>query len=88
MFESALVFGGEAIKALGASDEEAAEVVEGVRDRDRQRFELQLAGEDWRSLGQLLISNAQDQAREGGVTVPESAAEDAVAKSTAPTQPA
>ena len=82
MFESALEFGGEAVRALGASDEEAAEVVEGVRDRDRQRFELQLAGEDWRGLGRLLISNAQEQAREGGVNVPEEAAEDAVAKST------
>jgi glutathione-regulated potassium-efflux system protein KefB len=84
LFESALEFGGEAIRALGASDEEAEEVVEGVRGRDRQRFDLQLAGEDWRSLGQLLISNAQEQAREGGVTVPESAAEDAVAKSRQP----
>ena len=69
LFESALDFGGEAIKMLGASEEEMEEVVEGVRARDGQRFELQLAGEDWRSLGQLLISNAQDQARESGVRV-------------------
>lgn len=86
MFESALTFGGEAIQMLGASDEEAAEVVENVRDRDRQRFEMQLSGEDWRSLGQLLISNAQDQARESGVSIPQAAAEDAVAKSTQPAQ--
>jgi glutathione-regulated potassium-efflux system protein KefB len=82
MLESALEFGGAAIRSLGASVEEAAEVVEGVRDRDRQRFEMQLAGEDWRSLGRLLISNAQDQAREGGVNVAGAAAEEAVAKST------
>ena len=84
-FESAVVFGGEAITMLGASEEEAAEVVEDVRDRDRQRFELQLGGEDWRNLTRLLISNAQDQARESGVSVPEESAEDAVAHS-APVQ--
>jgi glutathione-regulated potassium-efflux system protein KefB len=88
MFESALTFGGQAIKMLGASDEETDEIVEGVRDRDRQRFDLQLAGEDWRNMARLLISNAQDQARESGVSIPEAAAEDAVAKSTQPTQPA
>lgn len=87
MFESALEFGGEAIRALGAGDAEAAEIVEGVRGRDRQRFELQLAGEDWRNMGRLLISNAQEQAREGGVAVAETAAEDAVAKSRQPAQP-
>lgn len=80
-FESAVVFGGEAITMLGATEEEAAEVVEGVRERDRQRFELQLGGEDWRNLNRLLISNAQEQARESGVTVSEERAEDAVAHS-------
>lgn len=87
-FESALVLGGAAIRLLGAGDEEAAEVVEGVRDRDRQRFDRQLAGEDWRNLGQLLLSNAQDQAEESGVNVPEQVAEDAVEKSTHPARPA
>ncbi|WEK05314.1 MAG: monovalent cation:proton antiporter-2 (CPA2) family protein [Candidatus Devosia phytovorans] len=88
VFESALVFGGRAIELLGASEEETQEVVEGVRDRDRQRFERQLAGEDWRNLNTLLISNAQEQARESGVNVSEDAAEDAVEKSGRPTQPA
>ena len=88
VFESALKFGGRAITMLGASDEEAEEVVDGVRDRDRQRFDRQLAGEDWRNLSQLLISNAQDQAREGGVSVDEDDAEDAVEKTTKPAQPA
>jgi glutathione-regulated potassium-efflux system protein KefB len=80
-FESAVMFGGEAISMLGASEEETSEVLEGVRERDRQRFELQLAGEDWRNLNRLLISNAKEQAREGGVSVPEESAEDAVAHS-------
>ena len=88
LFESALVFGGDAIKLLGATEEEASQVVAGVRERDGQRFELQLAGEDWLKGRQLLLSNAQDQAREGGVTVPAAAAEEAVAKSTQPAQPA
>lgn len=83
MFESALTFGGDVIKMLGASDEEAADVVEGVRDRDRQRFELQLAGEDWTGQN-LLLSNARDQAREGGVVLSEEAVEDSVAKSAQP----
>lgn len=80
-FESAVAFGGQAITMLGASEEEAAEVLEGVRARDRQRFELQLGGEDWRNLDRLLISNAQEQARESGVTVSEESAVDAVAHS-------
>jgi len=84
-FESAVTFGGAAISMLGATDEEAAEVLEGVRSRDRQRFELQLNGEDWRNLNRLLISNAQEQAREGGVAVSEDLAEAAVARS-APAQ--
>ena len=80
-FESAVSFGGEAITMLGATAEEASEIIEGVRARDRQRFELQLGGEDWRNLNRLLISNAQDQARESGVSVSEESAEDAIANS-------
>lgn len=87
VFESALSFGGEAIRMLGAGDEEAEEIVEGVRERDRQRFEMQMSGDDWRTGGQLLISNAKEQAREGGVDVPDEAADLAVTKSTQPAQP-
>ena len=43
-FESALVFGGSALEALGVDPEEVADVVEDVRQRDMARFELQLAG--------------------------------------------
>lgn len=79
-FESALVFGGEVIKLLGASEQDIGEVLEGVRDRDRQRFELQLAGQDWMLGSRLLLSNAQDQARESGVAVSPDAVEAAVNK--------
>jgi glutathione-regulated potassium-efflux system protein KefB len=85
-FESAIVFGGAAVRSLGANDEEANEVIEGVRGRDRQRFELQLGGEDWRNLAQLLISNARDQAREGGVSIDEAAAEAAAEQSSRQSQ--
>jgi len=89
VFESALTFGGKAIGMLGATAEEAEEVVEGVRDRDRQRFDRQMAGEDWRNLGTLLLSNAQEQARESGVNVSEDAAEDAAEDALGkPVQPA
>jgi glutathione-regulated potassium-efflux system protein KefB len=43
-FESALVFGGSALEALGVDPDEVAEVVDDVRRRDEARFELQLAG--------------------------------------------
>lgn len=89
VFESALSFGGHVIQILGASAEEAAEVVDGVRDRDRQRFDLQMVGDGQLVAGRhLLISNAEEQAREGGVNVPEAMAEEAVSRSTQPAQPA
>jgi glutathione-regulated potassium-efflux system protein KefB len=43
-FESALVFGGSTLEALGVDPEEVAEIVEDARRRDAARFELQLAG--------------------------------------------
>ncbi|RWF15802.1 MAG: potassium transporter [Mesorhizobium sp.] len=42
-FESALVFGGSTLEALGVDPAEVAEVIEDVRRRDAARFELQLA---------------------------------------------
>ncbi|ODT69596.1 MAG: potassium transporter [Pelagibacterium sp. SCN 63-23] len=69
LLESAFLFGSEAIRMLGEDEQTIADVAEGVRERDRQRFELQLNGDDWRSGGQLLLSNAREQAREGGVDV-------------------
>jgi glutathione-regulated potassium-efflux system protein KefB len=69
LFESALLFGGAAIAALGASDEEVAEVLQGIRDRDRQRFELQTLG-GMNAGRDLLLKNATDTASEQGVQAP------------------
>jgi glutathione-regulated potassium-efflux system protein KefB len=66
MLESAFRFGGEALRALGTSPEEADEIIEDVRDRDRQRFEAQILG-GLQAGRDLLISNAEEQARESGV---------------------
>ncbi|MBD8064130.1 cation:proton antiporter [Devosia sp. PTR5] len=81
LFDSALTFGGEAIRMLGAETQQVEDVLEGVRNRDSQRFELQLNGNDWRELGQLLLSNAREQAREGGVAVSDESAEEAIGES-------
>jgi glutathione-regulated potassium-efflux system protein KefB len=43
-FESALVLGGMALKAVGANDAEAAEIVADIRRRDAERFKLEVAG--------------------------------------------
>ncbi len=43
-FESALAFGQQTLQTLGVEPEEAAELIEDVRDRDQARFEAQLAG--------------------------------------------
>ena len=64
-FESALALSGEALKLLGSSEPEVAEVIEGVRDRDRQRFAAQLVGGIQAGRG-LLLQNAQEQAKESG----------------------
>ena len=84
LFESSLAFGGAAIRILGASDDEATEVIDGVRQRDRQRFDLQLAGGETMAGRHLLLSNAEDQARESGVAIDAKAVDETVAKSTNP----
>src|SRR5205085_7562675 len=69
LFESALLFGEETLKILGVDPDEASEVIEGVRERDRQRFQAQLLGGLQAAVPtDLLLSNAEDQARETGVT--------------------
>jgi len=65
MFESALRLSGEAMRVLGATDEEIADVLAGVRDRDRQRFNAQIVG-GLQAGRDLLLSNAEEQARESG----------------------
>ena len=64
-FESALLLSGETLKLLGSTDEEIAELIDGVRERDRQRFAAQLVG-GLRAGRELLLTNAEDQARESG----------------------
>jgi glutathione-regulated potassium-efflux system protein KefB len=66
MFESALAFGAETIRILGAQDEEVEGVLARVRDFDRRRFEAQLLG-GMMAGRDLLISNADEQAREQGL---------------------
>jgi glutathione-regulated potassium-efflux system protein KefB len=44
LFESSLTFSGAVLRELGFSDFEIAETIEDVRERDAERFELQLAG--------------------------------------------
>jgi glutathione-regulated potassium-efflux system protein KefB len=69
LFESALLFGEETLKLLGVDRDEAAGVIEGVRERDQQRFQAQLLGGLQAAVPtDLLLSNAEDQARETGVT--------------------
>jgi glutathione-regulated potassium-efflux system protein KefB len=90
MFESSLTFGAQAIRTLGATEEEIDSVLEGVRRRDQLRFEAQLL-DDANALDAartLLLKNAADQAREGGVVVSSDAAEQEAAKVTQPKQPA
>jgi glutathione-regulated potassium-efflux system protein KefB len=65
MFESALTLSGQALKLLGSTDEEIAELIEGVRDRDRRRFSAQIVG-GLQAGRNLLLSNAEEQARESG----------------------
>jgi len=65
LFESALSLGEQAIIELGASPEEAAEIMESVRLRDRQRLEAQALG-DAQSGRDLLLKNSEEQAREAG----------------------
>ena len=65
MFESALVLSAEALRLLDTTDEDIAGVIEGVRDRDRQRFNAQISG-GLHAGRELLLSNAEEQARESG----------------------
>lgn len=56
-FESALLFGGAALKQLGVSDEEADEVVATVRQRDAERFALEVAGGGYEAGMSMLLRN-------------------------------
>ncbi|MBN9347121.1 MAG: cation:proton antiporter [Devosia sp.] len=65
MLDSALSLSAEALRVLGSTDEEVAELIEGVRERDRQRFAAQIVG-GIQAGRDLLLSNAEEQARESG----------------------
>lgn len=65
LFESALALSAETLRALGSDDNEIADVIQGVRDRDRQRFNAQLVG-GIAAGRELLLSNAIEQAKESG----------------------
>jgi glutathione-regulated potassium-efflux system protein KefB len=65
VFESALTFGAQTLRQLGAAEDEISSILEGVRERDRQRFAAQLVG-GIQAGRDLLLSNAEDQARESG----------------------
>ncbi|WP_417309958.1 monovalent cation:proton antiporter-2 (CPA2) family protein [Devosia sp.] len=65
LFESALSFSSETLRRLGTDSGEIADLVEGVRERDRQRFAAQVVG-GMQAGRDLLLSNADDQARESG----------------------
>ena len=65
VFESALEFGAETLRQLDVDMVEVGEIIEGVRERDRQRFAAQMVG-GLMAGRDLLRSNAEDQARESG----------------------
>jgi glutathione-regulated potassium-efflux system protein KefB len=65
VFESALEFGAETLRQLDVDVVEVGEIVEGVRERDRQRLAAQMVG-GMMAGSDLLRANAEDQARESG----------------------
>jgi glutathione-regulated potassium-efflux system protein KefB len=65
VFESALAFGAQTLRELGSAEDEIIDIIDGVRERDRQRFAAQIVG-GIQAGRDLLLSNAEDQARESG----------------------
>ncbi|WP_375452721.1 monovalent cation:proton antiporter-2 (CPA2) family protein [uncultured Devosia sp.] len=82
MFESAMVFGAQAIRELGGTEDEIERVMEGVRQRDKLRFDSQLLdnGDPLTLARQLLLSNAAEQAREGGIALAQEQIEKSLAE--------
>lgn len=56
-FESALVFGTAALTQLGVAEDEAQEVAQEIRQRDSERFALEMAAQDSRAGIRLLFGN-------------------------------
>lgn len=63
-FESALLFGGAALRHLGVEESDADEVVETIRQRDAERFALEVAGGGYEAgMGMLLRNTPQAPTR-------------------------
>jgi glutathione-regulated potassium-efflux system protein KefB len=67
-FESALAFGRAVLLEMGASEVEAAETIEDVRERDQRRLELQIAGGI--TAGRALMRNNQQTPQPAPLTQP------------------
>lgn len=56
-FESAIAFGEEALRMAEISEEEVQAISEDIRRRDRERFEIEVANNDYTTASGLLHSN-------------------------------
>ncbi|MEG2981414.1 MAG: cation:proton antiporter, partial [Stenotrophomonas sp.] len=57
-FESALLFGQAALVELGAEEDDAREIAEQIRERDAERFELEMAGGNLRAGAHMVFGSA------------------------------
>jgi glutathione-regulated potassium-efflux system protein KefB len=57
-FESALLFGQAALVELGADEDDAREIAEQIRERDAERFELEMAGGSLRAGAHMVFGSA------------------------------
>jgi len=57
-FESALQFGQAALMELGADQDDAREIAEQIRERDAERFELEMAGGSLRAGAHMVFGTA------------------------------
>lgn len=63
-FESALQAGGAALRMLDVSDSEVAEILASIRERDAERFALEIAGGGYQAgIGMLLRNTPQTPSR-------------------------
>ena len=63
-FESALQAGGAALRLLEVRDSEIADILAGIRERDAERFALEIAGGGYEAgIGMLLRNTAQTPSR-------------------------
>jgi glutathione-regulated potassium-efflux system protein KefB len=63
-FESALQAGGAALRLLDVSDSEVADILAGIRERDAERFALEVAGGGYQAgMGMLLRNTPQTPSR-------------------------